>query len=286
MVAYSSVEFTSDNKNTFHNLCIMSTSNKNVSTKKKLFIWALLLLSPYAPVKFPTVKAAAQLEYQEQKLKQPEKHQNQPSCSLYMAPTSTTIPSGQDENFLKAQKESGEDPGPLKMSIYAGIDLKPGTLIGIPEIAIPIIDIHIHNQFRFGNKDCAEGVDPETYFEAQQSFFWDANTTHAHLDIYENKHGNSHRNNDDADDADDDYDDEEEVQVESNLILAVPGVGALGNQHFTSYINAKVDPEAVLNRIPIQEQTQVQALLNSDSILVPPTRGANSKYYDVTMKST
>lgn len=229
------------------------------------------------------MKAAAQLEYQEQKLKQPEKHQNQPSCSLYMAPTSTTIPSGQDENFLKAQKESGEDPGPLKMSIYAGVDLKPGTLIGIPEIAIPIIDIHIHNQFRFGNKDGAEGVDPETYFEAQQSFFWDANTAHAHLDIYENKHGNSHRNNDDADD---DYDDEEEVQVESNLILAVPGVGALGNQHFTSYINAKVDPEAVLNRIPIQEQTRAQALLNSDSISVPPTRGANSKYYDVTMKST
>lgn len=150
---------------------------------------------------------------------------NSSQCTLYMATTTTISDLGKE----------------VKLSMFAGIDMEAGTTIGMPEIAIPVIDIDIHNGVSNGDTN-------EDYFDQQKEFFWDFETAHANFDVYPNDR-------------------------DSSLLLAIPGVGALGNEHFTSFINADFDPENVLNRDPV---------LDDDT----KGFGANSHYYDITLKST
>lgn len=143
----------------------------------------------------------------------------------------------------------GEQEQSVKLSMYAGVDMAAGITIGVPEIAIPVIDMNLHNGVSTGETDPG-------YFTGLRNFFWDSNTSHANFDIFQKPPGRDSG---------------------SDLILAIPGVGGLGNEHFTSFINADFDHEAVLNRAP---------MLDGGNGSVPPARGANSHYYDVTLHST
>jgi hypothetical protein len=155
-------------------------------------------------------------------------------CTLYLAPTTTTD-----------QTETG-----AKLSMFTGVNMEAGETIGIPEIAIPFVDVHLHN-----DADAGE-IDPD-YFEEQENFMWSADTAHANFDIFPD--------NSFCPDSG------------SSLLLAIPGVGGLGNEHFTSYINADFDSEAVLKR---------RSMMEKDSEISSSGRGANSNYYDVTLRTT
>jgi len=156
-------------------------------------------------------------------------------CTLYMAPSSTA---GEDE--------------PIKLGMYAGVDIQPGTTIGYPEIAVPVIDIDLHNGVQYGEVEA-------DFLDEQFHFMWTAETIHANFEAFPRAPDSS---------------DLSPVAVRA----AIPGIGALGNSHFTSFANADFNNEAVLNRTPV-------ATLNGIDTIVPNSQGANSQYYDVTLQS-
>lgn len=151
-------------------------------------------------------------------------------CTLFMAPSSTVDDDEQNDHF--------------KLGIYAGVDIHPGSIIGIPDIAIPIFDLNLHS-----------GEDrSDEFLEEVSNFMWTPEAIHANFEIFPGNKGESYMN------------------------VAIPGIGALVNQHFTSFVNAELDDKAVLDRVPMFET-------KDDSTALPPTRGANSQYYGVTLKS-
>mmetsp|Transcript_8858 Transcript_8858/g.16726 ORF Transcript_8858/g.16726 Transcript_8858/m.16726 type:complete len:646 (+) Transcript_8858:186-2123(+) len=156
-------------------------------------------------------------------------HADKSQCTLFLAPSSTL--------------DDDEQTNEFKLGIYAGVDIDPGKTIGIPDMAIPIIDLNMHSG---GNL-------AEEILEDLTGFMWTPETIHANFEIFPFTRGGSHIN------------------------VAIPGIGALVNQHFTSYSNSELEDTAVLNRIPMFD--------SSDSGGVPPSRGANSQYYGVTLKS-
>jgi hypothetical protein len=130
----------------------------------------------------------------------------------------------------------------FKLGMYAGVDFQPGEVIGAPEIGIPLIHMLMHN----GKED-----DPD-FLSEQADFMWNRETVHANFEVFH----------------DDDV---------ANMDVFIPGIGSLGNQHHTSYVNSAFDFEALFNRTMITEIT------SNDG--VSPALGANSQYYGITMKS-
>lgn len=135
-----------------------------------------------------------------------------------------------------------EENDQFKLGIYAGVDIHPGNTIGIPEIGIPLVDLDMHNGEHRAEEYLAEFAD----------FMWTPETVHANFEIFQVTHGGSHMN------------------------VAIPGIGALASQHFTSHANSELEDRTVLDRLPMFESTDHG---------VPPSRGANSQYYGVTLKS-
>lgn len=140
------------------------------------------------------------------------KELNDSPCSLYMA-TSSTIE--EDEEF--------------KLGMYAGKNFKVGEVIGIPELAVPMTDIYLHNNME----------NPEEFMQGQINFMWSAESFHANYEVFPN-------DNDEID-----------------LHAAVGGIGSLGNQHIVSYANAELDVEAPLNKIPSVDRDSPAYLSNS-----------------------
>jgi hypothetical protein len=148
-------------------------------------------------------------------------------CTLFLAPSSTL---------------DDEENDQFQLGIYAGVDVHPGNVIGAPEVAVPLIDLDLHN----GEHRAEE------YLQDFANFMWTPETIHANFEIFPVTHGGSHIN------------------------VAIPGIGALTNQHFTSYANSELQDSVVLDRLPMFESADVG---------VSPSRGANSQYYGVTLKS-
>jgi hypothetical protein len=122
-------------------------------------------------------------------------------CSLYMAPASTV-------------KNDGSFP--VKLSMYAGVDMAPGTQIGNPEIAIPVTDMSIHN-----------GVEQEEfeedYFEFQYGFLWRGPTAHAQFEGLR------------------------------EVMVSIPGIGGLSTQHSSGVTNAELKENTIIDRVSYTE---------------------------------
>ena len=137
---------------------------------------------------------------------------------------------------------STEEEDDFKLGMYAGVDFQPGQIIAAPEIAIPLVHMITHNK----------NEDPD-FFSEHANFMWNRETIHANFEVFP--------------DAED----------EARINIAIPGIGAFGNQHITSFANTEFDDEAVLDRIQMTSRYQNGA---------SPFVGASSQYYGVTMKST
>ena len=87
------------------------------------------------------------------------KELNDSPCSLYMA-TSSTIE--EDEEF--------------KLGMYAGKNFKVGEVIGIPEVAVPLTDIYLHNDME----------NPEGFMQGQINFMWSAESIYANFEVFPN----------------------------------------------------------------------------------------------------
>lgn len=160
-------------------------------------------------------------------------------CSLYLAPSSTT-----------------KEDEPIVLSMYTGLDLHPGDVIGRPEIAIPVIDIDLHNDLKEGEVD-------EDYFHDIAEFMWTPESVHGQYESFAFKTENYQENT-------------EAAKSGTGWRAAVPGVGSLGQMHQTQYYNADFDHFAPLFRTPMRI---------SDLDNAPPTRGANSHFYDITVEA-
>ena len=113
------------------------------------------------------------------------------TCTLFMSPSMTTF-------------------SEVRLSMFAGIDMEPGTVIGRPEIAIPLL-----------NLDDADLTD-QPIFEAINSFMWNPQIVSSQY---------------------------ETSSPESNdQIVSIPGVGSLGNQHATRFYNADWDFNPLVDR--------------------------------------
>jgi hypothetical protein len=161
-------------------------------------------------------------------------------CSLYLAPSSTTK----------------EDDETIALSMYTGLDLHPGDVIGRPEIAIPVIDIDLHNDLKEGKVD-------EDYFHDLAVFMWTPETVHGQYESFVFKTENYKEKT-------------EAAKSGTGWRAAIPGIGSLGQMHQTQYYNADFDHFAPLFRTPMRI---------SDLNNAPPTRGANSHFYDITLEA-
>lgn len=130
-----------------------------------------------------------------------------------------------------------------RLSMYAGVHFKPGQIIGRPEIAIPLIHLDEHNGFSSSSNNNNNNR-PE-FFETVENFAWNSATVSAQY----------------------------EATDPNSLVICIPGVGALGNQHPTLVYNADWDPNANIERTSITTQTQERN----------PGRGSTSHYYDMTL---
>jgi len=145
-------------------------------------------------------------------------------------------------SLYMAPSSTAEETDQFKLGMYAGVDFEPGQVIAAPEIAIPLVHMRTHNK----------NEDPD-FFSDQADFMWNRETIHANFEAFP------------------------ETEDEARMNVAIPGIGALGNEHISSFANTEFDPEAVLDRIPMTSKYE-----NGSS----PNIGANSQYYGVTMKST
>lgn len=161
-------------------------------------------------------------------------------CSLYIAPSSTT-----------------EENEQIALSMYTGVDLNPGDIIGRPEIAVPVIDMDLHNNLK-------EGLVDENYFYDLAEFMWTPESLHGQFDSFSYKTKTYEENS-------------EASQGGTGWRAAIPGIGALGRMHRTAYYNADFNHFSTLFRTPIRI---------SDTSNAPPTRGANSHYYNITLEAT
>jgi len=179
---------------------------------------------------------------------------NDNECKLYLAPS----------------YESNEDV--ITLGMFAGVDLPEKSIIGIPELAIPLIDMDLHNGMPKGY------VKPH-YFKNQLDFFWNPSTVGATYEIHT-------------------YPDEsDEVKSGgSGLLVAIPGVGSLTAEH-NSISNAALDSAAVLRRTNANRSTDANTNANADmdsnshdnnddARKSHPGRGAYTHYYNVTLKTT
>jgi len=162
-------------------------------------------------------------------------------CTLYMAPSST------------AGSDDGGPEAAVVLGMYTGIDIEPGTTIGLPEVVIPIIDIDLH-----ANDEQRK----ERFFEGQSDFSWTSITIHANFDIFPAPPGSPGANEG------------------MGLLAMMPGIGSLANQHVTSHTNAEFNSESLLNRIP-----SAKSSASGDSASVLPNYGSSTQYHNMTLES-
>lgn len=197
------------------------------------------------------------------------------SCSLYLAPTSTvqnpsTITYDDDYYDDETSDEMDDLQQPIKLSMYAGVNLEPGSVIGSPELGIPVIDIDLHNRLH-------EIPDANfDYFSPQSDFMWTADTVGAKYEIY----------------PEDSEEDENSSRSKSGsgLLMAIPGIGSLGND-FSSMVNSDwYDPSVIERGPPTFPSSSSRFSTNNPSYHNPPkksyTRGAYTNYYNITLKAT
>ena len=130
-----------------------------------------------------------------------------------------------------------------RLSMYAGTNIPSGQIIGQPEIAIPLLHLDTHNGF----SSTTESVDKPEFLDTVSNFMWNAATSSAQYEV-----------------------------LNEDLLMCIPGVGSLGNQHPTLVYNADWDVNANVERsasLPLPSTTS-----NNN-----PGRGSTSHYYDMTL---
>mmetsp|Transcript_10358 Transcript_10358/g.12019 ORF Transcript_10358/g.12019 Transcript_10358/m.12019 type:complete len:693 (+) Transcript_10358:130-2208(+) len=166
--------------------------------------------------------------------------EDESKCKLYMAPTSTILIS-----------EDDDEVSPIKLSMYAGTNIPQGTIIGRPEIGIPLTDINTHmKQTVYQSQQQKQKIikNKQEFLAAQSSFMWNAQPVSAQYETFINH---------------------------DNLNVCIPGVGGLGNQHPTLVSYAGWNYDAVVERTIDTKSTNVAY----------PNRGAISHYFNVSLQA-
>jgi len=153
-------------------------------------------------------------------------------CTLYMAPTSTSTSTSKSTENMN-----------IKLSMYAGVNIYNGTVIGRPEIVIPIIDPERHyyspiarqkramtKRKNLNRKNQDKQNKKPQFFQELKNFMWTPPTTASQYEIDSSSSSSSSSVAEDEDAID--------------MVVSIPGVGALGNQHPTLVSNADWDHDA------------------------------------------
>lgn len=170
-----------------------------------------------------------------------ESQEQEPQCDLYLAPSSTSKPSQ------------------IRLGIYAGRRYDATTTIGLPEIAIQLVDLEAHT-----GRTAADSKGKKTkskkephYFGVASEMLWTPDSTGAKYETHEAFGG------------------------PGQTYTAIPGVGMLGNFH-AGLINADWNENSTLFRSVMEDS----AAGGGGMGMVHPGRGAVSDYYNITIAAT
>lgn len=166
----------------------------------------------------------------------------QPQCSLYLAPSSTST----------ADR--------VQLGVYAGRRYARSDPIGIPELAIQLLDVDAHTGRTADRKDGAEDAEPN-YFGLASQMLWTPDSTGAK------------------------YETDEHLGGPGRTFSTVPGIGSLGNFH-PALINADWNENATLFRTLMEGAEGAGGSGDAEMGTVHPGRGAVSTFYNVTVSAT
>ena len=166
--------------------------------------------------------------------KDASKSQSQSQCNLYLAPSSTSTPDR------------------IQLGVYAGRRYAKTDQIGIPEVAVQLLDVDAHAGRTGGQRDDNDKDEPN-YFGVASQMLWTPDSTGAK------------------------YETDEHLGGPGRTFSTVPGIGMLGNFH-PALINADWNENTTLFRTVMEDDVQMGT--------VHPSRGAVSTFYNVTVSAT